>query len=247
MLARAALRTATNLLYPPVCQLCDDPLDTGGEMICVPCRKNVEPICPPFCSICGEGFAGEMTAIFRCPNCGDREFDFDFAVAPWKFSGTVRMLLLALKYGKKSHLRRVIAEFTMAAFEDERLAESLDEKWKIVPVPLNSRKFREREFNQSEEIADILATQTGYPVLDVLARTRYTPSQARLTRKERMENIEGAFSFRKLVRGAKSIAGNPVFLFDDVFTTGATSQECARILKEDGGASRVVVLTVARG
>lgn len=247
----AILHTARNFLtdviYPPVCFVCDEPGTRRCEEICEPCLKKSRAISAPFCSICGESFAGEMTAIFRCPNCGDRRFEFDFAIAAWQFTGPVRTLLLGLKYGKKPHLRRVLARMMESVFEDTRLTGHLDDGWKIVPVPLHSRKYRERGFNQSLEIATALSELAGFPALDVLSRTRYTPSQARLTRKERMENIEGAFSMRPLSPAGKVIAGAPVFVLDDVFTTGATAQECARVLKQDGGASRVVVITVARG
>jgi predicted amidophosphoribosyltransferase len=162
--ARPILRFLTDVTYPGNCVVCEDPM-TGGVVVCEACLDVSERILPPFCQVCGESYTGEMTVFFQCSNCGDRKFDFDFVVSAWQFKGTIRTMLLGLKYGKKSFLRRTLADLMMPVFDDERLAATRDEAWKIVPVPLNSRKFREREFNQAAEIAAILSKKSGYPVL----------------------------------------------------------------------------------
>lgn len=115
--------------------------------------------------------------------------------------------------------------------------------WHLVPVPLHARRLRERRFNQSAELARTLAKLSGLPVLDLLHRSRYTTAQATLTRKQRLENLAGAFTLKP--RAPQNIPSH-ILLVDDVFTTGSTAHECALALKK-AGAHRIAVLTVARG
>jgi ComF family protein len=112
----------------------------------------------------------------------------------------------------------------------------------IVPVPLHPRRHAERGFNQAELIAHIAADFIGKPVATTLRRTRYTENQAKLPKEEREKNIAGAFARH---RGADA-AGKRVLLVDDVYTTGATMQECARVLKAAGAIS-VSGFAVAHG
>jgi ComF family protein len=112
----------------------------------------------------------------------------------------------------------------------------------LVPVPLHPTRQREREFNQAEVLASLAGARLGVPVDDCLERTRYTLTQTHFHRDERFENLEGAFALR---RGAE-VTGRDLVLVDDVLTTGSTADACARVLRE-AGASSVVVITVARG
>jgi ComF family protein len=109
-------------------------------------------------------------------------------------------------------------------------------------VPLHSARLREREFNQADVLARLLARRAGAPVLAALRRIRYTTTQTRLDREERMQNLRNAFRVRQTSR----VSGSHLILVDDVFTTGSTVEECARVLKRAGAAS-VRVVTVARG
>ena len=112
----------------------------------------------------------------------------------------------------------------------------------IVPVPLHPRRRAERGFNQSEPIARLVSETIERPVASALRRGRYTAVQARLGRAERIENVRSAFALEKGV----DLAGKKVLLVDDVYTTGSTMQECARVLRA-AGAARVTGFTVARG
>ena len=109
----------------------------------------------------------------------------------------------------------------------------------IVPVPLHPRRYAERGFNQARLLADILGQKIGRPVVDLLKRDRYTLQQAKLSREERQLNVHHAFL-------NSNFNANAVLLVDDVFTTGATMQECARVLKASG-VKKVIGLSVARG
>ncbi len=115
--------------------------------------------------------------------------------------------------------------------------------WLITPVPLHPRRFRERRFNQSAELARLLSGLSGIPCAGLLRRTRYTTTQVGLDRRQRRKNLAGAFA---LAPRATLAAGQSILLVDDVFTTGSTADACSRVLRQ-AGAGRIIVLTVARG
>lgn len=237
-------------IYPPLCALCGSGL-AGGRALCESCAAAMKRIVPPFCDVCGESFQGQIDGAFDCPNCKEISFHFEFARAAMDRSGEILELVHRLKYGKEIHLARELGTLACRAFEDRRLAVALEEKWPLVPVPLHRRRQQDRQFNQAEEIARVVGLETGLPVLKRLKRVRRTQTQTRLSRKQRMENLKGAFAIRK---GWFWEKGNPigkeetpgVILVDDVFTTGSTVDECAKVLRK-AGAGRVAVLTVMRG
>lgn len=238
MLRRAG-EALLSLFFPPHCAACaaDTP---GGVHVCAKCAEGAQRIEAPFCQQCSQPFEGDITGTFTCSNCAGRKFHFDCAVAPYLSRGVVREFIHQFKYEHRFHLRHPLAGWAAAGLEDERIrAQPFDA---LVPVPLHRARRREREFNQAEEIARLLARRTGVPVRDAIERTRYTTTQTRLDRQERMENLRGAFR----VRHAAAVQDRHLILVDDVFTTGSTVEECARVLREAGAAS-VRALTVARG
>lgn len=157
-----------------------------------------------------------------------------------------------LKYGKEIHLARELGGLACLAFSDRRLEIAREEKWPLVPVPLHWRRKRERQFNQAEEIARVVAQEMGMELARKLKRIRKTQTQTRLSRKQRMENLKGAFAVRERslfqkMRQPTSPAEPPgVILVDDVFTTGSTVDACAKVLRK-AGVGRIAVLTVMRG
>ncbi len=241
--------TALDLLYPPRCAACAIRLPAPATAdFCEACSARLEPITPPCCHLCCEPFPGQISGPFSCPNCEGQDFAFDFAITSWQSTGPLREAIHRFKYGKYLHLRLPLAHKLIDSFNDPRFPASAspaagENPWVLVPVPLHARRFRERRFNQSAELARTVAKLSGIPCHDLLRRTRYTTAQAALNRQQRLKNLEGAFMLKP-----KTIlpphAG--IFLVDDVFTTGSTAHECALTLKR-AGAARVVVLTVARG
>lgn len=243
---RPWLRAVADLVCPVFCPSCEVP-QPGSEpdQLCEACTKKSEPVEFPFCQICAEPFAGVIAGPFSCPNCAGREFAFDFAVCAWMSSGPVREMVHDFKYGRRRSLRAVLGRLMLRGLDDERILDEPD--WLLVPVPLHRRRKRERGFNQSLELAEVVASHSALKVADQLVRTRYTTMQASLSRKERLSNMSGAFRLtrRALKRGI--FKDRAVLLVDDVFTTGSTAHECASILKRDGGARKVAAFTVARG
>lgn len=229
-----------DVVYPGVCHLCGEGVPCGGAL-CSTCGDDLPELSRPFCEICGEGFDGAIEAAFDCPNCSDQNFAFEFARPALVRSPGTMALVHDLKYGRRLELARALAGLTERAFEDPRLRTALDEKWPLVPVPLHRARRRWRYFNQATEVALPLGRAIGLPVLEALKRTRPTVTQTRLSRTQRQKNLRGAF---EVVRGF--VPPDGVVLVDDVFTTGSTVHECARILRKSG-VQKVVVVTVMRG
>ena len=236
---RRAGEALVSLLYPPHCANCGADTE-GGVHLCAACAGQAKKITAPFCQRCSEPFDGAITSEFTCANCADRTLHFDCAVSRYLSRGVVREFVHRFKYDRHFYLRHPLADWLAAALDDERIrAQPIGA---LVPVPLHSARFREREFNQADVLAELLAQRTGTPLLRALKRIRYTTTQTRLDRHERMENLRNAFR----VRQTSAVQNRHLVLVDDVFTTGSTVDECARVLRAAGAAS-VRVVTVARG
>lgn len=233
-----------DLLYPPVCALCHDPL-RDARSLCDTCDGELPRLTTPFCESCGEPFPGLIDGPFACPNCSHLKFAFAFARPTMVRDDRTLEIIHRLKYNRELHLAGELGRLATEAFSDARLAPALAGNWPIVPVPLHRQRFQERHFNQAEEIARMISRITGLPMLAALIRTRSTEHQTILTRAQRMENLRGAFAATPvLTRQPAPLPG--VILVDDVLTTGSTVHECARILRR-AGVRKVAVVTVMRG
>jgi ComF family protein len=228
-----------NALYPPHCAKCLAETPSGVHL-CVKCAAEAPRILAPFCHRCSQPFDGAIDGTFTCAQCGDRKLHFECAVAPYRSRGVVREFIHRFKYDRHFYLRRPLADWLAEALVDDRITSQPFDA--LVPVPLHSARYRERDFNQAEVLAKLLAKRAGKPVWRALKRIRYTTTQTRLDRQERMENLRNAFR----VRHASLVHSRHLILVDDVFTTGSTVEECARVLRLAGAAS-VRVVTVARG
>ena len=238
-------KAALNLLWPAHCAACDSPLaaDDAVSRFCHDCTASLSPVTSPFCAICCEPFTGAIADDFTCPNCMGQPQHYAFAVAAFMSRGPIRAAIHHFKYGRRIALRLPLASLLLNALNDPRIAARKD--WILVPVPLHPRRLREREFNQSAELANSLSSLSGLPVVNALRRLRYTSTQAALRREDRLLNLKSAFDLRW--RAARHTSGRPILLVDDVLTTGSTANACAAVLKQKGAAQTVAVLTVARG
>ena len=229
------------LVYPEVCQLCGQARATPQEgYVCAGCRAHACWVERPFCERCGRPFQGAVTQSFECATCLEAKWYFCSARSAVLAKGEVLEAIHRYKYQRALWLEPFLARLLV-----ERAGPALaGVKWDwVVPVPLHPVKQREREFNQAERLAGRLSVATGIPVTGrLLRRIVRTRSQTQLSRQERLANVDRAFALRQ---GAR-LAGERLVVVDDVFTTGATTSACARVLRE-GGAGEVCVWTVARG
>jgi ComF family protein len=237
-----ALRTAADgllaVLLAPRCAACERPLEapTSGA-VCDACWSAILRITPPVCESCGDPLPSwRLTSVesARCPRCRRRPIAIDRGRAVGLYDGAWRRILHAFKYDGRRTLAAPIARLMQEAGQDILATADI-----AVPVPLHHRRERARGFNQARD----LARRLGCPTADVLKRTRATPSQTDLPAARRHANVRGAFAVRH--RRRDRIDGRIVVLIDDVSTTGATLEACARALK-DAGAREVRALTAAR-
>ncbi|PON17966.1 amidophosphoribosyltransferase [Candidatus Entotheonella serta] len=198
---------------------------------------------PPFCYHCGEPFAAPPEGIaspeHRCGDCLLQPPVFKQARAVGLYHGILQQIIHAMKYRPIYGLTRPLAQLLCHQFEACWTAVVPEV---LVPVPLHRRRLRQREFDQALALARYLSQGVTIPCeADVLIRQRNTPSQVGLKVAERDRNVRGAFD----VQHAQAIQGKAVLLIDDVYTTGATVKECARVLLRSG-AAWVGVYTLAR-
>lgn len=227
-------------LYPPFCILCKSSL-RRGQNLCHSCRDKLPRLPSSSCRQCGQSFDGKIPAPNECPNCLDLKPRFDFATAALKSSEDTLTLIHSFKLLKRPELSGDLAQVALPALaRDSRLCEL--ESPILIPVPLHGKRLRERGFNQAEELARPLSQALDYEMVNALKRVRPTPRQATLSRRERLQNLRKAFQLQ--IRPEK-LAGRNLILIDDVFTTGSTAQECARVLRSAKPA-KIAVFTVVR-
>jgi ComF family protein len=232
-----------NLLYPANCFSCRS--ETNNPGLCPQCINALKPVKAPFCSCCGQPCEGEISGQFHCSNCSGQAVDFEFAIAAYLARGCLREMIHDFKYHRRIAMRKTLAQLAENALDDPRIGGG--KGWLLVPVPLHRRRKRERGYNQATEIATAISRRRNLPICRALKRIRYTSSQAQLLRSERLGNLRGAFEMRPSPAVRAAIKGSQILLIDDIFTTGATANACARVLRAAGQAEKVVVATVARG
>ncbi len=235
---RTALHAAADLLLPPVCIACRTRINSHG-LLCGDCFGKIEFIAPPLCARLGvplpydPGEPALSAAAIAAPPVYDR------ARAVARYSETMRDLVQSFKYGDRQEGLRLFGRWLARAG-----AELLDDADLIVPVPLYRSRLWWRRFNQSAMLAQGLSRATGLPVdCFVLTRVRRTPSQVGLSPEQRKRNVAGAF--RVEPSRISAVKGQRIVIVDDVITTGATVEACARVLKR-AKAARVDVLALAR-
>ena len=227
-------------LYPRNCPGCGVPSDREGRHWCWSCFRKIElfPL-QGGCETCGRRVEGNVTHSFVCSVCQARPPHFDRARAAADFKDTLREQILAFKYQSALWMRQDLCDILEGAVKAYFQTAQIDV---VVPVPLHPVRQRGRSFNQSALLAETLARRMDRRCdTRSLARIRETSTQTKLDATHRYTNIAGAFH----VKRPEWIAQRCVLLVDDVMTTGATLDECARVLKH-AGARAVWAVTIAR-
>jgi len=213
-------RAVVDGVLPPRCLACGETIEEP-DALCGRCWGGITFFTAPWCVVCGLPFAHPMGADALCGACARQQPSWDRARAVFRYDKNSRRLVLGMKHGDRTHLAGADL---------------------LVPVPLHWARLFQRRYNQAALLAQAVRSAGGPPVAaDWLARRRRTPAQGHLGPAARERNVRGAFA----MRAGRSVAGKRVVIIDDVMTTGATVEECARVLKRAGAVS-VGVLTLAR-
>jgi ComF family protein len=240
MLARAVLDAVLSVVLAPCCAACDMLLErpTCGP-VCDSCWRSVRPFTPPLCESCGDPLPSWRVIsvpMARCPRCRRGRRLVDRSMSAGAYDGPLRAVVQAMKYDGRRSLAKPLARLIRS-----RCAAVLDGADCLIPVPLHASRRRARGFNQALDLARHLSVG-GLPVRQVLRRVRATPTQTGLPAAQRHRNMRHAFA--PAWRGSAP-RGGVVVLVDDVSTTGATLEACARVLKE-AGVREVRAVTAAR-
>ena len=234
---RATFGLVVDVALPPLCASCREPVGDAG--VCAACWAKLSFIAPPYCERLGIPFTYDpgpgilsMEAIADPPA-------YHRARAAVRYDDVARTLVHALKYGDRLDLAPTMGRW-MARAGRELLADADA----LIPVPLHWRRLWARRFNQSALLAKAVAQESGVKVADtVLKRVKATAQQVGLSQAERAQNVQGAF--RVPTECKAEVAGRRLILIDDVLTSGATADACARALLR-AGARNVDLLVFAR-
>ncbi|MGD8383211.1 MAG: ComF family protein [Syntrophobacterales bacterium] len=240
-LAASLVQELALFIYPPTCPGCGNPLHPERpEHFCSDCLRTLEFISEPYCPVCGVPYAKEIQNPHLCGDCLAGIHSFDRARSTGSYRGSLREVLHRFKYGGQTSLARPLAHMLIAPGKHLARLHKID---RIIPVPLHPKRLRQRGFNQASLLARRLGSALRISVdYASLKRSRWTEPQTGLTRRQRAANVKGAFS----LRSNEKLKGKGILVVDDVLTTGETVNQCVRVLKKDGGATEVAVLTVAR-
>jgi len=229
-----------DLIFPPRCITCDTILDHYENLpVCPACLSKIKFITSPLCSCCGIPFFGADESDHLCGDCIISKPAFTVARAVGHYESTLLEAIHNFKYRGKITFGKIMGRL-MAEYKSPNF--NISDFTLIIPVPLHSKRLRERGFNQSVILAREIVRILPIPMdFLTLKRYTYTEPQIHLGKKERESNVRGAF----MVTDPDKIKDRKIILVDDVYTTGSTVKECARMLMKNG-AQTVAVLTLAR-
>lgn len=237
-LPRRLARTVIDGLLPPRCLGCGAGVERQGTL-CADCWKALTLLGPPCCACCGYPFPYVAEEHALCAACSRQHPAFDAVRSVFRYDDASRDLILRFKHSDETHGAAFFGVWLARSGAEIAARADL-----VTPVPLHRWRLLARRYNQAALLASALAKATDRPLaVDLLLRRRHTPSQGRLSALARRRNVRGAFTLRP--RWADRVPGRRVLLVDDVFTTGATVEECARVLRR-AGAAGVDVVTLAR-
>ena len=230
------IKLCLDFLLPPVCPICKQRISEPFGL-CPKCFSELEFIGAQKCSVCGRPLDAVVPGLAVCASCLKKPPLFHQAEAVFKYNDASRKLILAFKHGDHLELTKLLTK--LMDIEHSSIIEQNDI---LIPVPLHWTRLLKRKYNQSALIAQRLAIK-HHKIYDPISlkRIETTVSQGHLSPKKRKENIKGVFK----VKNHNKICGKNILLIDDVYTIGATVNECSKILLK-AGAKRVDVLTFAK-
>ncbi len=235
-------RNLGDVVFPPVCVTCAGLVEAGEfRHVCVKCAEKFDFVGETACNVCGHPYFGDVMGERMCPHCEGLSPAFREGRTCVLFKGPARALVHELKYRRGFY---ALTDIEVAIRRSARVLELIRDAV-LVPVPLHSRKQRERGYNQSLLLAEIFALAAGgrTTVKSLLKRDIDTLSQTVFDRKTRQTNLKNAFA---LARRADINPDQHYVLVDDVFTTGSTLNSCAGVLRR-AGCLKLDVVTFGHG
>ena len=222
------LKMLPELLYPRHCPMCDRLLGADEPYLCRSCAQDLPLIRGPVCLKCGRPVrAGE---IEYCENCRHREHLFIRGFAPFVYTGAVQASVMRFKYQHRAEYASFYAAVLMLYGADLLTARKIDV---ILPVPIHTKRYRNRGYNQAEEIAVRLSEASGIPCdPSAVFRVKNTAAQKGLDPSDRRKNLQNAFR----VSGQAELEGKRILIVDDIYTTGTTVDSMAACLLSAGAA-----------
>ncbi|MFC2172980.1 ComF family protein [Acidobacteriota bacterium] len=240
----AALDFTASVIFPQPCCICEQwRRDCETGLVCRSCWSEVLPLSDPACTVCGlplpRPSTSEAPVRPTCFRCQVRLPVYRSARAYGLFEGILKRVILLYKYAGHGYVGLKLADKMASSPVTNVILRNADI---IIPIPLSKKRKRERGYDQASLIAARLAVRSHLALsLRTLIRCKHTAPQAGLSFRMRQDNVRGAFAIRRPNRVKDRI----IVLVDDVLTTGATAEECARTLR-NAGARDVRVLTAAR-
>ena len=234
-----------SLFLPADCKICGQALEPlNFSYICENCWDKVEWLKMPHCSRCGKPFPASLASpevpCLLCAECRRDSSPFKKVFAATLYEGVMKEAIHLLKYRRKKGIMERLEKILKVYFFNMDLPFSKFDL--VVPIPLHRKKLKERGFNQAELLARVIATHFDLKLVkNNLKRVKATKSQTSLSKKQRLENIKGAFQFRN----KDEFREKKILLVDDVYTTGTTVREAAKVLKK-AKAREVYIFTLAR-
>jgi ComF family protein len=229
-------RAVVDAVLPPRCLACGE-IVGEPDALCGSCWSAMTFFAPPWCASCGLPFPHPVGDGAVCADCTRERRTWGQARAVLRYDKHSRRLVLALKHGDRTHMAAAFGRWMHRVG-----GEVLNGADLLIPVPLHWTRLFQRRYNQAVLLARAVRSAGGPPVAaDWLVRRRRTPSQGRMGPAARARNVRAAFAMRP----GCDVAGKRLVIIDDVMTTGATLDECARVLRRAGAAS-VSALTLAR-
>jgi competence protein ComFC len=238
---KQSMHRVLDLIYPRFCVLCKSKINSRSEYnICAVCAAGIKPIKVPFCLKCGSAL-DQLSQLRQngCSKCNNKKYYFDQVLSACKYTGLIKHCIHLFKYQRKRKTANLLGDILIRFLQDNFSKENID---LITAVPLHKHKLQERGFNQSQIIADKLSAHLKIKnSFNNLCRIKKTVSQVSLSAQQRKLNTKGAFSCKY----PAEFQNKRILIIDDIFTTGSTLNECARVLKQSG-AKTVTCLTIAR-
>lgn len=218
------------IIFPNRCLTCRQMIGHGG-IFCNEDWKKLQFITDPQCNICAHpfDFSYDISDKLLCHKCLQNPPSFDSTAVIFRYNEQIKKIIFDLKYYDATHLSNKFSELILAKLKADIASYDL-----IIAVPLHKSRLRQRKFNQSilltRSILKHAKNLKFYP--DILVRKKYTQAQARLSQKDRLQNLQNSFEINPKYKNL--LKGKNILLIDDVMTTGATAENCAQVLKKYG-------------